>query len=163
TLFGGALAALALAVPGVALAQQTPAAAIIIVDRDRIARECNACKTAQSQLQRMANQLQTRQQQLQQQLGPEAHPIQQAATAAQKMRGGAGRTAAENQVNSRAQAYQTKADTAQRELAGMDQNLRSTQAHIVQQIGERLDPIVVNVMKARSASIAVDEGVTIAH
>jgi len=162
-LFGSALAALALVVPGVALAQQTPAAAIIIVDRDRIARECNACKTAQSQLQGLATQLQQRQQQLQQQLQPEATSIQQAADAASKMPAGPARTTAENQLRTRAAAFDQKQQTANRELAGLEQNVRSTQAHIIQQIGEKLDPIVVSVMRARSASIAIDEGVTIAH
>ena len=163
TSFAGALAALALAVPGVALAQQVPAAAIVIVDRDRIARECTACKTAQSQLQGMANQLQTRQQQLQQQLQPEAQSIQQAADAAGKMAAGAARTNAENQVRTRLAGYQQKEQTANQELAKLEQNVRSTQAHIIQQIGQRLDPIVVSIMKTRGASIAIDEGVTIAH
>jgi outer membrane protein len=78
------------------------------------------------------------------------------------MPAGAARTAAENQVNGRAQAYQTKATSAEQELARLDQNVQSTRAHIMDQISDRMDPIIVEVMRARSASIAVDKGVTIA-
>lgn len=163
SLIGGMLAALALAAPGVAFAQATPAAAMVIVDRNRIANECNACKTALTQLQGYITQLQQRSQQLNQQLQPELQSIQQADANAQKMPAGAARTTAETQVRTRAQAYQTKAESAQQELGRMDQNIQSIRAHIMDQISDRLDPIIVEVMRARSASIAVDKSVTIAH
>jgi len=161
-LFGGALAALALAIPGMVLAQATPAAAIIIVDRNRIANECNACKNALTQLQGMVTNLQTRQQQLSAPLNSEAQTLQTSADAAAKMPAGAARTAAETQLQTRLAAYQQRERTANQELQQLDQNIQSTRAHVMNQIMEKLDPIIVNVMRARSASIAVDKGVTIA-
>ena len=162
-LFSGALAALALAVPAAAFAQQIPAAAIMIVDRDKIAQECNACKAASSTLQGMINSAQQRQQALSQPLQTEGQSIQQAAAAAQKMPAGPARTAAERQVQTRAQAYQQRAQQAEQELQGLDQNIQSTRAHVTQQIIEKLNPIIVNVMRAHSASIAIDSDATLAH
>ena len=59
-----ALSASALAVPSAAIAQRAPAAVIVVVDSDRIYRDCTACKTAQTQLQSRLTGLQTRQQTL---------------------------------------------------------------------------------------------------
>ena len=51
-IFGAAVAALALAMPGSAFAQaRTPAATIVVVDMDRITQECTACRGAQPALQ----------------------------------------------------------------------------------------------------------------
>ena len=161
-LLGSALAALALAVPSVAFAQATPAAAVIIVDRNRIANECTACKTALTQLQGMVTQLQSRRQQLGAPLQTEAQGIQTAADAARKMAPGAARTTAETALNARLAAYQQKEQTANEELGRMDQNIQSTRANIMNQISDKLDPIVVEVMRARNATIAIDKGVTIA-
>ena len=161
-LLGSALAALAIATPGIALAQSTPAATIIIVDRNRIANECNACRNALTQLQGMVTNLQTRQQQLSAPLNTEAQTLQQQADAAAKMPAGAARTAAENQLQTRLAGYQQRERTANQELQGLDQNIQSTRANVMNQIMEKLDPIIVNVMRTRNASIAVDKGVTIA-
>ena len=162
-LFSSALAALALAAPAAAFAQPIPAAAIMIVDRDRIAQECNACKAATTTLQGMITSAQQRQQQLSQPLQTEGQAIQQAAAAAQKMPAGAARAAAEKQVQARAQAYQQRAQQAEQELQGLDQNIQSTRAHVTQQIIDKLNPIIVNVMRTRGASIAIDSDATLAH
>ena len=69
----------ALATP--ALAQRAPAAVVVVVDTDRVYRECNACRTAQTQLQSQVQALRTRQQTLEGQLRPEGTAIQQAVTA----------------------------------------------------------------------------------
>ena len=163
TFLGSALTALALAMPAGALAQQIPAAAVMIVDRDRLAQECNACKAASATLQGMITSAQQRQQQLGQPLQAEGQSIQQAAAAAQKMPAGPARTAAERQVQTRAQAYQQRAQQAEQELQGLDQNIQSTRAHVTQQIIEKLDPIIVSIMRARGASIAIDSDATLAH
>jgi Skp family chaperone for outer membrane proteins len=161
-LFGGALVALALATPAISAAQQTPAAAIVIVDRQRIAAECNACKAASATLQGMINSAQQRQQTLSGPLQGELQSIQQADAAAQKMPAGAARAAAEKQVQARFSAFQQKNATANQELQRLDQQIQSTNANVTQQILDKVDPIVVSVMRAHSASIAIDKSVTIA-
>ena len=162
TLIGSALVALALGAPGIAVAQQTPAAAIIIVDRQRIAAECNACKAASATIQGMISSAQQRQQQLSQPLQTEVQSIQQAGAAAEKMPAGPARAAAERQVQARYAAFQQKSATANQELQRLDQQIQSTNANVTQQILDKIDPIVVTVMRAHSASIAIDKGVTIA-
>ena len=63
------IAATAFAAP--AMAQRAPAAVVVVVDTDRIYRDCNACRTAQTQLQSQVATLRTRQQTLETQLRPE--------------------------------------------------------------------------------------------
>ncbi|HEY5722816.1 MAG TPA: OmpH family outer membrane protein [Allosphingosinicella sp.] len=159
---GAALAALSLAVPGAASAQRTPNAQIVIVDTDRIYRECTACVAAQTQLQGLVASARTRAQQLGQPLQTEAQSIEQAA-AALRNQTGAARTAAETALNNRAQAFQTRQTTAQQELARMEQNIQSTQANVLRQINERLNPIINQVMTARGANVAVDTNATLAR
>ncbi len=160
--FGAALAALSLAVPGSALAQRTPAATIVIVDTSRIYRDCTACRAAQTQLQSMGTALQTRQQQLGQPLQTEATSIEQAAAAARNLTGAA-RTAAEASLQTRLQALQTRQTSANQELSRQEQTLRSSQAHVLQQINTRLQPIVNAAMTAHGANIALDQGSTLAR
>ena len=45
----------------------------------------------------------------------------------------------------------------------MEQNLRSTSAHVVQQINVRLNPIINQVMTQRGANLALDVSATLAH
>ncbi|HYF47607.1 MAG TPA: OmpH family outer membrane protein, partial [Acidimicrobiales bacterium] len=92
--FGAALAALSLAIPGVAQAQRAPGAVIVIIDTDRVYRECTACRAAQTQLQGMITSARNRAQQLGQPLQNEAQSIEQAA-AALRNQTGAARTTAE--------------------------------------------------------------------
>ena len=80
--FGAALAALSLALPGAAQAQRTPGAVIVVVDTDRVYRECTACRAAQTQLQGMVTSARTRASQLGQPLQTEAQSIEQAGAAA---------------------------------------------------------------------------------
>jgi outer membrane protein len=160
--FGAALAALSLAVPGAAFAQRVPAAIVVLVDTARIYRDCTACKAAQTQLETQITQLRQRAQQLGQPLETEMQSIQQAAAAARNQQGAA-RTAAETALQTRLQALQTRQSTANQELQGREQTIRSTQAHVLQQINARLNPIVTQVMNARNANLAVDTGATLAH
>jgi Skp family chaperone for outer membrane proteins len=160
--FGAAIAALSLALPGVAQAQRTPPAVIIVVDTDRVFRECTACKAAQTQLQAQVTSARTRAQQLGQPLQTEAQSIEQAA-AALRNQTGAARAAAETALNSRVQQFQTRQTTAQQEVARLEQNIQSTQANVLRQINQRLNPIVTQVMTARNANIALDVNATLAR
>jgi Skp family chaperone for outer membrane proteins len=158
----GAAMALSLAVPGTALAQRAPTAQIVVVDTDRIYRECTACRAAQGQLQSLGTQLQQRAQALGQPIETEFQSIQQAAAAA-RSQSGAARTAAETALQQRAQRLEQQRSTAQQELGRMEQNLRSTQANVLQQINARLNPIINQVMTARGANLALDVNATLAH
>ena len=151
-----ALIASAAALPSAAVAQRAPAATIVVVDTDRIYRECNACRTAQTQLQSRLTALQTRQQTLTNQLRPEGQAIQAAIQAL------AGKEP-DAALRARAQAFQTKQDQATQELTRSQQNLQSIQANVLQQINSRLNPAISQVMTARGANIAVDVGATLAH
>ena len=159
---GVAIAALSVAIPGAALAQRTPAATIVVVDTDRIFRECTACKAAQTQLQGQVASARTRAQQLGQPLQTEAQSIEQAG-AALRNQTGAARAAAETALNTRVQAFQTRQTTAQQEIQRLEQNVQSTQANVLRQINERLQPIYGQVMTARGANIALDTNATLAR
>ena len=158
----GAALALSFAMPAVAPAQRAPNAQIVVVDTDRIYRECTACRAAQTQLQGMGTQLQQRTQALGQPIQSELQSIEQAAAAARNATGAA-RTTADAQIQQRLQALEGRRSTAQQELQRMEQNLRSTQAHVIQQINVRLNPIINQVMTQRGANLAVDVGATLAH
>jgi outer membrane protein len=160
--FGAALAALSVALPGVAQAQRTPGAVIVVIDTDRIFRECNACKAAQTQLQGQVTSARTRAQQLGQPLQTEAQSIEQAG-AALRNQTGAARAAAEAALNTRVQQFQTRQTTAQQEVARLEQNIQSTQANVLRQINERLNPIFTTVMNAHQANIALDTNATLAR
>ena len=158
----GAAVALTLALPATASAQRAPNAQIVVVDTDRIYRECNACRAAQTQLQGLGNQFQQRAQALGQPIETEVQSIQQAAAAARSQTGAA-RTTAEQQLQQRAQRLDQQRTAAQQELGRMEQNIRSTQAHVIQQINQRLNPIISQVMQQRGANLAVDVSATLAH
>jgi outer membrane protein len=152
------LAALAAAasVPTAAQAQAVPAASVIVVDTDRIYRECNACRTAQASLQSQVTALQTRQRTLEAQLRPEGTAIQQAANALNGAQ-------PDQALRTRVEAFQKRQSDAQQELARSQQNLQSIQANVVRQIDARLAPAINQVMTARGANVAVDVGSTLAH
>jgi outer membrane protein len=151
-----ALAASAAAIPSAAIAQRAPAAIVVVVDSDRIYRECTACKSAQAQLQAKVTALQTRQKTLADGLRPEGQSIQTAIRAL----GGKDPDAA---LRARVQAFQAKEEAANKELQTGQQNLQSIQANVVRQINVRLSPIINQVMTAKGANIAVDVGATLAH
>lgn len=160
--YGAAIAALSLALPGVAQAQRAPGAVIVVVDTDRIYRECTACRAAQTQLQGLVTSARTRATQLGQPLQTEAQSIEQAGAALRNQSGPA-RAAAETALNSRVQQFQTRQTTAQQEIARLDQNIQSTQANVLRQINTRLNPVVTQVMTARGANVALDTNATLAR
>lgn len=159
---GAAFAVLSLALPGAAQAQKAPNAVIVVVDTDRIYRECTACVAAQGQLQTMGTQLQQQAQQLGQPLQQEAQSIEQAAAALRNQTGSA-RTTAETALQTRVQQLRQRETGVSQQLVQAEQNLRSTQAHVLQQINTRLNPLISQVMAARGANIAVDVSATLAH
>jgi Skp family chaperone for outer membrane proteins len=147
-----ALAVSALTFSGAAEAQQRPA--VLIVDTDRILNECTACKAAATQLQSQLQSGRTRAQQLEASLKPEAEALQKAVQAA----GGKPDAALQARIN----AYRTKEQQGQAELAGRENSLQSTQSHVQQQIGTRLVQIVEQSRARRQASIVVAKGNTLA-
>ena len=153
--FGSALAALALAIPAAAPAQRLPEAVVAVVDTGRIFEECTACRAAQSQLQTQLQQVQQRAEQLRQPLQTEGQSLQTAINALNGKQPDAG-------LQQRIQSLQTRQTQANQELAGREQALRSTQAHVAQQINTRLQPIINQVMQSRGATIVVDRGATLA-
>lgn len=159
---GTALAALSLGLPSVAHAQKAPGAVVVVVDTSRIYRECTACVAAQTQMQGLLQSSRTRAQQLGQPLQTEAQSLEQAAAALQQQSGNA-RTSGETALKTRVEAFQQKQTAAQQELQQLEQNFQSTQANVLRQINERLNPIISNVMNARGANIAVDVAATLAH
>ncbi|MDT9597683.1 OmpH/Skp family outer membrane protein [Sphingosinicella rhizophila] len=158
---GAAVAALSVGLPAAASAQQADPAKVVVVDTQRIYGECTVCKTAQAQLQTQVTQLQQRAQQLGQPIQTEMQSIQQAAQAAQAQQGQA-RTTAETALQQRMAALQTRQNTANQELQGREQALRRNQAFVLQQINEKLNPVIVQVMQRRGANLAIDRGDTLA-
>ena len=132
-----------------ASAQRLSPAVVAVVDTDRISRECTACRAAQTQLQNQGNTLRTRAQQLQTQLQTAGQPIETAVAALNGRQPDAA-------LQGRISAFRTQQNNAQQELARSEQNLRSTQANVSQQISARLLPIIGTVSQARGASVTVD-------
>ena len=150
------LVASSVALPSVAMAQRAPAAVVVVVDTDRIYRECTACRAAQTQLQTRVTALQTRQQALSNELRTEQQALQTAVNAlAGKQPDAALRT--------RAEAFQTKQEAAQQELARGQENIQSIQANVVRQINARLNPAINQIMTSKGANVAVDVNATLAH
>jgi outer membrane protein len=141
--------------PSAAVAQQAPPAVIVIIDANRIYRDCNACKTAQTQLQSRVTALTNRQKTLSDQLRNEGQPIEAAIRALNGKEPDAA-------LRGRVTAFQTKQEQANQELARSQENLRSIQANIMRQINARLNPANSQVMTARGANIAVEVGNTLA-
>ena len=159
--FGAAIAAATLASP--ALAQRTAPAVVAVVDTGRIYSECNACRTATTQLQSMVQQGQTRSQQLSQQIQGEVQSLQAEANRVQALPAGAAKTTAQAAVQTRANALQSRQDQANQELQRLEGNLQSTRANVARQINERLNPIYTQVMNAHGANLLVDTEATLAH
>ena len=155
TLFA-ALAASTLVVPATAQAQRIPAAVVAVIDTDRVYRECTACRSAQTQLQSQATALQTRQQTLVGQLRPESEQLEQAVQAL-------GSRQPDAALRQRIEAFQQRQNQANQELAQAQQRLQSTQAHVLQQINQRLNPLINQAMTARGANVAVSTDATLAH
>jgi Skp family chaperone for outer membrane proteins len=155
SVIGATLVAFAAFVPAAAQAQKLPDTVIAVVDTSRVYQECNACKTAQAQLQAQGTSFQQRAQQLAQPIQTEGQSIETAIKALNGKQPDAALTA-------RIQALQTKQASANQELQGRQQNLESMRANVVKQINDRLSPIFTQVMNARGANILLDSDATLA-
>lgn len=154
--FGAALAALALAVPAAAPAQQLPQTVVAVVDTGRIVETCTVCAAAQQQLQTQLQGLQQRAQQLGTPLQTEEQALSQAIGALPQGQ------QPDQALQQRLQAFQTQRETAQRELVTREQAIQRNAAFVRQQIAERLNPIIVQVMQQRGANLAMDRAATLA-
>ena len=149
-----ALAASTFLVPAAASAQALPAPVIAVVDIQRAQTQCNACKTALTQLETQLNGLKTLQSSLESPLRTEAAAIQTAVNAL------AGK-APDAALQARATAFQKKQEDAQRQLAAREQAFQRNRAHVLQQINTKLEPAVASVMTRRGASLMLDASQTI--
>lgn len=138
--------------PASALAQRTAPAAIVVVDTNRVLRECTACVSATAALQAQENSFQQRQQALAGPLQTEQQAIQQAVQAASALSGTA-RTNAETALRPRIQAFQQRQQSAEQELRGLQQNFESVRTNVSLQLNQRLQTIYTQVMNARGANL----------
>jgi Skp family chaperone for outer membrane proteins len=156
-LLSSALAGLALATPMAASAQAIPGAIIAVVDRDRIATSCTQCAAAAQQMQAQVQQYQAREAQLSAPLQTESQAIQTAINAIPQ--GGQPDPA----LRARIQTFQGNQQAAERELSQRQETLRRNQQYLVQQIVQRIDPLVGQVTRERGANLALDVATTLAH
>ena len=147
-------AALVIAAPAAVAQPRTPAASILVVDTNRVLRECTACVAATAALQAQETTFQQRGQALTAPLQTEQQAIQQAAQAASALTGAA-RTNAENALRPRIQAFQQRQQTAEQELRTLQQNFESTRVHVSLQLNQRLQPIYNQIMAARGANLVL--------
>ena len=154
-LIGAALECAAAMTPVAALAQQLPPAVIAIVDRERIAGSCTQCVAAAQQIQAQNRAYQAREQQLLAPLQAEGNAIQAALNAA----GGN----ADAALQARIQTFRTNSEAADRELSQAQVTLRRNQQFLVNQMLERMGPLIGQVMRERGANVALDVGQSVAH
>ena len=139
------------ALPQVAVAQNLPAPVIAVVDANRAASECNACRTAVTQLQQQAQAVQTLRTQLSTPLQTEG---QQLETAVRALAGKQPDAALTKRIND----FRTKQQQAEQQVAGRVQTLERNQAYAVQQINTRLGPAIEAVQARRRATVVLDTG-----
>lgn len=154
--FGAAMTALALTVPAIAQAQQLPPAVVGVVDTDRIMRECTVCAAANTQLQAQLTQLQQRAEALRTPIQTEGQAIE---TALRALPQGQQPDAA---LTQRITAFQSQQQSAQQEIGTRQQQVERNVAFVRQQVGQRIEPAIQQVMQQRGATIAVDAGATLA-
>jgi Skp family chaperone for outer membrane proteins len=154
--FGAASVVLATLIPAAAPAQKLNPPVVAVVDTQRVFRDCNACKTAQTTLQQQLDALRGRAQQLGQPLQTEEQSLQ---TAVQALQGKAPDAALQQRI----QAFQTRQNTAAQELQTGQQRIERNRQYVAQQINAKLEPIFNQVMQIRGANLLIDEGATLAH
>ncbi len=143
------LAASLIALPVAASAQALPAPVIAVVDVQRATSQCNACKTALAQLETQLAGLRSLQTSLEGPLRTEAAAIQTVANAL------AGR-APDAALQARATAFEKRQGDAQRQLAAREQTFQRNRTYVLQQISQRLDPALTQVLARRNATIMFD-------
>ncbi len=156
TRFMIAATAAALALPTMASAQALPSAVIAVVDVQRATSTCNACRTALTQLESQANSLRSLQTSLETSLQTEARSIQTAVTALAGKQPDAALTG-------RATAFEKKQQDAQRQLQTREQTFQRNRAHVLQQIGAKLEPAVAGVLTRRGATVMLDAATVVRY
>ncbi|MDQ3078074.1 MAG: OmpH family outer membrane protein [Pseudomonadota bacterium] len=136
------------------MAQALGAPVIAVVDVQRATSQCNACKTALAQLEGQLTGLRTLQSSLETPLRTEAASIQTAATAL------AGK-APDAALQARATAFQKRQNDAQRQLAAREQTFQRNRAYVLQQISDKLNPVLASVMTRRGANVMFDAATVI--
>ncbi|WP_343520949.1 OmpH family outer membrane protein [Sphingomonas sp.] len=132
---------------GTAAAQALTEAKIAVVDVERVMRECTACVAANTQLQTQLTSLQ----QFAQQQGA---PLQTEQTSLETaLKAAAGKPDAA--LQQRVQAFQTKAQGAQRQVNEREQTFQRNVAYVRQQIAQKMVPVVQQVAQQRGATVAV--------
>ena len=155
-ILGAATAALALTISANAQAQQLPPAVVGVVDTDRIMRECTVCAAANTQLQAQLSQLQQRAQALRTPIQTEGQAIE---TALRALPQGQNPDATLSQG---IQAFQAQQQAAQTETGTRQQQVERNVALDREQVGQRIEPAIQQVMQQRGATIAVDAAATLA-
>jgi Skp family chaperone for outer membrane proteins len=158
--------AMVAAIPAAASAQRAPAASIVVVDTDRILRDCTACVAARNALQ--AQQTSGNQRavalgvasSVQGQpaaLDREAQEIQNAINALPQGR------QPDAALQGRIQNFRQRQQSAVQELQTLQANLQSTQQHVIQQLTQRLATIYTQVMNSRGANLVLSTDARLAH
>ena len=148
------LAAALVALPTMASAQALSAPVIAVVDVQRATSQCNACKTALTQLEGQVNALKALQTSLETPLRTEATALQTAASAL-------GGKAPDAALQARATAFERKQADAQRQLATREQAFQRNRAYVLQQISDKLNPALTSVMTKRGANVMLDAANTV--
>ncbi len=142
--------------PSAAQAQAIPGAIVAVVDLEKVASECTACKTAAASLRSQAQAFESRREALATPLQTEGRAIQAAADALKGKEPDAA-------LQARARAFQAKQQAAEQELTAQQQQVQRNNQYIQQQIAEKLGPIYTQVMQRRGANIMVDVNATLAR
>ena len=155
------LAAAALS-PATAFAQNVPAALIAVVDTQRILGTCTACAAANTQIQALVTQAQSRATALGTPLQATQQSLETEATRIRAMPDGAAKNTAASALNQRAQAFQAQQAAGQQEIERLRNNIESTRQNVLRQISDKLNPIISTVMTQRGANVALDQQATLA-
>lgn len=137
-----------------ALAQSVAAGKIATVDLDRIARECTACKTANTALQQQIASFEARRNQLASQLQPEAQYLDGAVKALSGKQPDA-------TLAQRIKTFQTNDANASQEMQNMQGQIQRNQQYIGQQIQQKLQPLYMPAMTKRGANVLIEVGQTL--
>ena len=145
-----AIAAIAAVVaPQAAVAQNVPAPIIIVVDSNKAGTECTACKTALTQLQQQAQQIQTLRQQL-------AAPIQSEGTQLQTAVDALKGKQPDAALQARIAAFQKKQDQAEQQIQTRASTFERNRAYVLQQIRTKIAPAIEAVQARRRANLVLD-------
>jgi Skp family chaperone for outer membrane proteins len=145
----------AIIAPSTAIAQAVPAAAIAVVDLERVTGNCNACKTASAALRAQVTSLQSREKSLAGPLQTEQKSIQAAIDALNGKEPDAA-------LQARVRAFQTKQQQGAQEVQAQQAQIQRNQQYIQKQIAEKLGPIYQSVMQRRGANVMLETGSTLA-